>query len=225
MNRFVRIAAISILALGWMGTYGAKNWRAAHVLTADEVAEIPLRLAAIPLETENPTFRGTRDYVEPDTVELSGADHYVAIDYEAEKGGAVRLYIGAAARTDAWFHVPTVCLPAHGWTTSQAVKVSMWDDLPGVESDAQIWRMMLHRTGEEMLVYYWFQYGDSIVTSRTERRRVRFRDLLAGKRDRPIQIVILYAPVGRSLERSEERVESLVRTLWSNLFTILSPGD
>jgi EpsI family protein len=225
MTRFVPIAALVILAVGWASTYAVAAWRATLVLTPAEEAEIPTRLAAFPLDTENPTFHGTRDFVEPDTVALSGADHYVAIDYKDEDDGAVRLYVGAACRTDAWFHVPTVCLPAHGWTTSEAVKVPIWTDLPGVEADTDIWRMMLHRADQEMLVYYWFQYGDSIVTSRTERRMVRFQDLLAGKKDRPIQIVILYAPVGRELKKSEDRVESLVRTLWPQLFSILSSGD
>ena len=225
MRRFISIAAIVILAAGWAGVYGVRAWRAAHVLTAEEIAEIPGRLESVPLRIEEPAFSGKRDPVDEETRKLSGADHCLAINYRDEGGGTVRLYIGAAARTDAWFHIPTVCMPAHGWTMSDAVRWPVWDDLPGVDADAQIWRMKLHRTGEEMLVYYWFHYGSRVVGSRTERRNIRFQDLLAGKRDRPVQIVILYAPIDRDEERSEERIEALVRALWPNIAGVVSFGE
>ena len=33
--------------------------------------------------------------------------------------------------------------------------------------------MTLTRPGTELLVYYWFHYGEHVVTSRAERRRLR----------------------------------------------------
>ena len=225
MSGFVRKALIATLVLGLAATYALGAYRKSKMLSPDEIAEIPERLGRFPLETTNPTFRGKRDYLEDRIVKLSGADHYVAVDYKAEDGGAVRLHVGAAARTDAWFHEPTACLPVHGWTTTETVLVPFFPDLPDLGPGTRMWRMKLHKSGEELLVYYWFQYGDRIVTSRTERRRIRFQDLLAGRRDRPVQIVILYAPITPTEERTEQRIESLVRVLWPDLFHILKTGD
>ena len=145
MTRFVRTAVIVILVVGFGGSFAARAWRESHKLSAGEIAEIPERLAQIPLETDDPKFRGERDYLEPETVKLSGADHYAAVDYVAEDGGTVRLHIGAAARTDAWFHVPTVCLPAHGWTMERAKLTPIWEGLAGVDAGAKVWRMKLHK--------------------------------------------------------------------------------
>ena len=225
MNRGVRLVVLVLLALGAAATYGAQAWRDAHAMTGDDVAKIPARLERIPLRVGDPALVGTRSQLEPRIAALSGADAYAAIDYRGEGQPAVRLHVGVNVNSEGWLHEPTVCLPAQGWTTTETTLVPIWDGLAGVPSGVRIWRMQLAGTGAGLLVYYWFQFGDSIVTSRFGRAWARFRGLLAGEKDRPVQIVILYTPLDDGLERSAARVESLVRAIWPQLSTILSSGD
>lgn len=225
MSRVVRTAVLLLLVLGSVGTYAGQAWRSAHVTTAKDLAGIPARLARIPLEVQAPPFVGTADEVEQRIVDLSGAQHYAAIDYRGEGRAYVRLHVGVNVHADGWLHEPTVCLPSQGWTAASIRKVPMWSGLAGVEPGEQIWRMRLAKGGENLLVYYWFQWGEHIVTTRFERAWQRFLGLLAGERDRPIQIVILYSPIDAGEAQTEERIESLVRALWPDLSTVLASGD
>ena len=224
MNRAIRVAVMAILALGVIASYAAGARRDSLKLTPEDAKHLAARLDAIPLRTDAPAFRGTREVLEPKIVKLSGADHYATINYVAATGGRVRLHVGAASRTDAWFHEPTVCLPGQGWKTISTVRVPIWRGLEGVPDGTQIWRVRLRKKGANMLVYYWLQYGKHVVTTKAERRWLRFNDLMKGIKDRPAQIVILYAPVGVSESHSEKLVESLVRAIWSRLFEVLSSG-
>lgn len=225
MSRFVRATVLLLLVLGSAGTYASQAWRHAHAPTSADLERIPARLARIPLEVQDPAFVGTRDTLEPRIVELSGAQHYAAVDYRGEAGAYVRLHVGVNTHSDGWLHEPTVCLPSQGWIDSGTELVPMWPRLRGVEPGTRIWRMTLAKGGERLLVYYWFQWGEHIVTTRFERAWRRFRGLLAGERDRPLQIVILYTPIQTGDEGAEERVESLVRALWPGLSAVLSSGD
>lgn len=225
MTRVIRAAVGILLVLGVLGTYVGRAWRAAHALTAEDTAEIPARLARLPLRAGDPPFVGTPRTLDPRVVELSGADHYAAVDYQSEDGATVRLHVGVTVESEGWLHEPTVCLPTHGWRTLETALVPVWDGLEGVEPGVQIWRMKLAKSGESLLVYYWFQWGNHLVTSRFGRAWQRFRGLLAGERDRPVQIVILYTPLGPREDRSAARVASLVHALWPELSTVLSAGD
>lgn len=224
MRRFVPATVLVLLVLGAATMYAAAAWRDARLLTPEQIAELPRRLEGVPIQLEDPPYVGTRDVLEERIVELSGADYYAAVDYTGEDGSFVRLHVGAAGRTDAWFHEPTVCLPAHGWTTRDVKLVPLWAGLEGPQEDARIWRMTLEKGDERMLVYYWLQFGDRIVTSKRERRWVRFLDRLAGERDKPGQIVILYTALGTDVASSEARMEGIARALWPHLFSILE-GD
>jgi len=220
VKRVVRTSVIGILILGSVGTYTARAWREAHTLRPEQVEAIRARLEAFPLETTQPHFVGRRDFLDPRIVAKSGADEYLAVDYTDDEGGIVRLHIGASARTDAWFHAPAVCLPAHGWTTGTTSSVPIWPGLAGARPEDRILRLTLHREGARLLVYYWYQYGETILTSKTERRRVRFLDLLGGRQDRPARIVIFYAPIDDDEEAGEKRIAGLVEALWSDLVAL-----
>jgi EpsI family protein len=225
MTRFVRTVVVVLLVLGGAGAYSARAWRAAHALSPSDEAKIPARLARIPLRVGSPPFVGTRDTLDRRIVELSGADHYAAIDFRGESGPGVRLHVGVSVRSEGWLHEPTVCLPSQGWATIDTSLVPMWAGLAGVRPGVSIWRMRLEKAGRRLLVYYWFQWGDHIVTSRLDRAWQRLRGLLAGERDRPVQIVILYTPIEDGESEGAARVESLVRALWPELSTVLAAGD
>lgn len=225
MSRVIQVTALVVLVLGCAGTYAAQAWKRSHAATAEDVRGIPDRLAGIPLHVEEPPFTGTNDELEQRIVDLSGAQHYAAIDYRSPSGGYVRLHVGVNTNADGWLHEPTVCLPSQGWTMTRTSRVPMWPGLAGVEADERAWRMELAHGTERLLVYYWFQWGRHIVTTRFERAWQRFRGLLAGERDRPIQIVIFYSPIDGDVTRTEARVEALVRALWPDLSAVLSSGD
>jgi EpsI family protein len=225
MTRLVRATVLILLVLGAAGTYVGRSWYSARALTSADAARIPDRLARIPLEAGDPVFVGKPDPVDPQIRELSGADYCAAIDYRRKDGSAVRLHVGVSVETEGWLHEPTVCLPSHGWTTTETTLVPVWPGLGRVDPAVRIWRMKLERSGEKLLVYYWFQWGDELITSRSGRAWARFRGLLAGERDQPLQIVILYTPLEQSEERSAARIEALVRALWPALSTVLSSGD
>ena len=223
--RVVRMAVGSLLVLGAAGSYAARAWQSAHAMTAADTAKIAARLARIPLRVGEPPFLGTPDTLDPRIVELSGANQYAAIDYRSESGGSVRLHVGVNVETEGWLHEPTVCMPSQGWTSTETALVPIWGGLAGAEPGGRIWRMKLEKSGAKLLVYYWFQWGDHLVTSFADRAKQRFHGLLAGDSDRPVEIVIFYTPLEQSEFASEARIESLARALWPALSTVLSRGD
>jgi EpsI family protein len=225
MRAFVRRSVFVLLVAGVVGSYAALSWRLAHSMSPDDAARIPERLARIPMQVETARFVGKRDVLDEEIVRTSKADHYVAVDYKSEDGGVVRLHVGVNVQDDGWLHEPTWCLPVQGWRAADTTLVPMWSGLAGVDPDQKIWRMRLEKGGARMLVHYWFQWGDEIVTSRRERARHRLRGYFAGERDRPIQIVILYTPIERSEERSAARAEALTRALWPTLYGVLGRGE
>ncbi len=219
MKKHVPILIVVTLVVAAAATYVVGAWRDTHRLTPDDMTRIPERLASVPLKLDEPRFGGTQVKLDPEIIRKSGADHCLAVEYRNDTGRLVRLHIGAAARTDAWFHPPAVCLPAHGWRATRESLVPFWSGLPGAEPDALMHRLILSKADTRMLVYYWVHYGESVVTSRAHRRRVRFADLLEGRRDRPAHIVIFYAPMDDE-DDGEARIESLARGLWPYLAAV-----
>ncbi len=167
---------------------------------------------------------GSTEAIEDEIVRQSGAQYYTSIQYEAPDEGSVRLYVGASAKSGAWFHVPVVCMPAAGWAARKLERVAV-ENVPGRSDGLPVWRLELAKGTDQMLVYYWFHMGDRVVASPFERARLRFQDLLHGRMEQPVQIVILYAPVVGGMKATEERVQTLARLLWPHLSSILVSGD
>jgi EpsI family protein len=224
MSRVVRTVVVVLIVVGGAATYGARAWFRAHAIPEQASDDVPARLARIPLEAGDPPFVGTRETLEPRIADLSGADHYAAIDYRRSDREAVRLHVGVSVESDGWLHEPTSCLPGQGWVASETALVPLWEGLAGSDPAARMWRMHLRKPDQRLLVYYWFQWGDRIVTSRSDRAWRRFRGLLAGERDRPVQIVIFYTPIEQSEERSAARIESLARAVWPSVSAVLREG-
>ena len=223
--RIVQTSVIVILALGAFATYGARAWYHSQSPDPAQIERISEQIASFPTETTNPRFFGKPYDIEPRIVTLSGAEEHVAMIYAGEGGGHVRLFLGTASRSLAWFHEPSVCLPVQGWQTTSAAQVPIWSDLPGTQPDDRVWRMTTKKIGGEMIVYHWLQWGSRVVTTKRQRDMLRLRSLFAGERDQPMQIAILYAPVHGGVEKTEARVASLVRALWPSLSTVVAPGD
>ena len=115
---------------------------------------------------------------------------YWSADYLSEKEtGSINLYVAYYQRQDlnSAIHSPSNCVPAGGWQVIDAETYSL--NIAGNQSPLRVTRMLVNRSGNQALIYYWFaergrditnQYWakwylliDAIVMNRTDGSLIR----------------------------------------------------
>lgn len=198
---------------------------AAVVLARASKSEpVPVRapLSELPFQMEQ--YRGTRAAdLEPEILAVLGVEEYLNRVYRATGTGLpVGLYVGyyASQREGDTMHSPMNCLPGSGWVpiSTDRVKVPIAGVAAGsVSREIEINRVIVEKSGERMLVMYWYQSHGRVVASEYWSKIHMVLDAMRTNRTDAAMIrVVLPIPrnaLGVEVEVEQEAV-SFVRTLF-----------
>jgi hypothetical protein len=129
----------------------------------------PLRhaLGELPLTLGRST--GKDGPVDSNVLDAVGAEQQVDRVYTSIDGGMVSVHCAAFRPTAEWTpHPPAVCYRTNGWN----VLPTSTRSLPG-RPHAQIGLQTCERSGERVIVVYWYQMGDRTYYDRNSARGVR----------------------------------------------------
>jgi len=169
-------------------------------------------------------WQGKLEHMDPEIIRLSGAQEALNASYAIPGEGTVDLYIGYRnspfVESQNFFHSPEVCLPSAGWNTklsdTHTIKnVSFFDVLT-------VSRMVIEKSGQKQLVYYWFQTKNRV--SRGVHINRFHLALDAIKRDNTYDLFV--RPIttiypDETLEKAQKRMDNFVREMMPVLLQFL----
>jgi EpsI family protein len=136
------------------------------VLTrASKLEETPLRepLTGLPMAIGN--FSGVRGAdLDPEVIKILGVEDYINRVYRAGADELpVGLYLGywSSQRQGDTIHSPMNCLPGSGWQPSDTTRIAV----PMGAAAGEVNRVIVEKSGERLLVYYWYQSQGRVVAS------------------------------------------------------------
>jgi EpsI family protein len=127
---------------------------------------VPVRapLAELPFNIDQ--YRGTRSAdMTPEVLAVLGVEEYLNRVYRGGTGLPVGLYVGyyASQREGDTMHSPMNCLPGSGWVPVQTDRLTV--PLASAPGAIEINRVLVEKSGERMLVFYWYQSHGRVVAS------------------------------------------------------------
>jgi EpsI family protein len=194
---------------------------AAVVLAQASKSEpVPVRAPLGELPFQLDAYRGTRATdLAPDILAVLGVEEYLNRVYRGATRLPVGLYVGyyASQREGDTMHSPMNCLPGSGWvpTTTDRVKVAV--DNAG---EIEINRVMVEKSGERMLVFYWYQSHGRVVASEYWSKIHMVVDAIQTNRTDAAMIRVVVPVPGTSPDveaQVEQEAVSFVRSLFPHL--------
>ena len=124
-----------------------------------------------------------------DEIKGSGVSNYLNREFDLGGVGPASLYVGyhATQQGDKRMHSPTLCLPGSGWNPSDARVVNV--SLEGKSYTVN--RYVLQKSGQRILVYYWFQGRGRVTAGETALKLNAFKDALFNHRDEEALVRII----------------------------------
>ena len=151
--------------------------------------------------------KGVTDYLKP--------DEYVLRDYaDRSTGTAVNLFL-AYFKTlqNAWGpHSPRICLPGAGWLIQASSQPSI--ELPGTAQSIPVNQYLLEKSGEHILVIYWYQ-NNRRVWAEEYLSKVRLLQDVAQYRRSDVSLIRLVMPLrGPTVGNELSQTQDFARTLF-----------
>lgn len=157
-----RRPVFSVTVQSWLRTIAATALLALAVGTDIALALFPPdRPGPVRLQTKLEyfptaigTWRGTRQTIPAETIEMLQLDDYVLTDYVGDGGATVSLHVAYYGHQDstAAYHSPRICIPGGGWKI-----VSLTRRIITVNGAAFPVNLVLIQNGTARhLLYYWF---------------------------------------------------------------------
>lgn len=132
---------------------------------ASKMEATPLREPLTGLSMKIGNFTGTRGAdLEPEVIALLGVEDYINRVYRTGPDELpVGLYLGywSSQRQGDTIHSPMNCLPGSGWQPSDTTRISV----PMGAATGEVNRVIVEKSGERLLVYYWYQSQGRVVAS------------------------------------------------------------
>ncbi|HFB84146.1 EpsI family protein [Thermosulfuriphilus ammonigenes] len=177
--------------------------------TSDSLSVPPKR----PLDQFPSTIDGfvqiAEDRLDDNIIAILGVDQHILRTYQDQEGTRVTLYIGyfEDQKEGQMIHSPKHCLPGSGWFPLDSRQVAL--SLEG-QGEIQINRLLLEKSGQKMLVYYWYQGRGRIVANEYEDRLYLLWDKLWSRRsdESLVRISLLYKD-----QASEEAARRFIKAL------------
>jgi EpsI family protein len=161
--------------------------------------------------------RGVTEYLRP--------DEYVLRDYVDPTAGTVVNFFVAYFKTmqNSWGpHSPSVCLPGSGWLVKSyrtlQVEAARAKTIPVNE-------YVLEKSGQHILVFYWYQNGRSVWTDELDSKQRQLLDLVQHHRS-DICLVRLVVPMrGEAADPERAHLLEFTQAVFPSLADRLATSD
>ncbi|GAM10715.1 transmembrane exosortase [Geobacter sp. OR-1] len=207
------IAVVTILLLGTLG--------ASRTLDFREKVPIARPLQQFPMTVGE--WQGARFGLNADLLASLHLSDYLMAEYRNPQGKVVSIYVAYndSQRKGESSHSPASCLPGNGWSFEESGVVTT----PGAAGLMTVRRAFIQKSGDRMLVYYWFPQRGRILTSMVQLKLYAFLDALTVHRTDGA-LVRLITPVenGEPIELAERRLKEFVQLSVPALNTFI-PGS
>jgi exosortase D (VPLPA-CTERM-specific) len=165
------IAATVLVALGV----------AAEFTVPDRPEIAPARTQFVDFPEQLGAWTGSRDTLEPVFLDALQLDDYLLMNYHGAGVPPINYYIAyyRSQRSGMSVHSPRLCLPGGGWQIKKFEPHTLGD------ADGRTWpvnRVLIEKSGQRELVYYWFRERDRRLTNEYVVRWYLFWDALTRNR-------------------------------------------
>jgi len=207
----LRVIALSACLVGSAVALAAGTSTTEPVPERTPLAELPIFIGG---------FQGARaaDLGE-DIVAVLGVDDWINRVYRTEQDRRpVGLYIGyyMSQREGEAIHSPMNCLPGAGWLPVAGGPTTVWID--GVERDVN--RYIIEKSGERMLVYYWYHaHGRTVASEYWGKIHMVLDAIRLNRTDGALVRVIV--PIGHMDQDGEQTADTLGLQFVRDLFPLL----
>ena len=181
--------------------------------TEPTAARMPL--SQLPMELDGFTGSKAAD-LEPEVLAVLGLDDWLNRTYRPRAGGPfIGLYIGywGSQREGDTIHSPMNCLPGAGWQPVQGGPVDI--QVNGVPRNIN--RYIIEKSGEQMLVLYWYQsHGRAVASEYWGKIHMVLDAVRLNRTDAGLVRVIV--PIGRSDPAAEADADKIALDFIRQLF-------
>jgi EpsI family protein len=172
----------------------AAQGAALHVLTIPEAGITVPRLSNVPIQlgewkdiSEQSLEPGVQEYLKPDS--------YILRDYaNPAAGSALNLFVAYFKSLQSGYgpHSPSVCLPGSGWLVQDRTIINL--TVPGREAGIPVNKFVLEKSGQHILVLYWYQNDRNVWAEEFQGKLRLLPDLIKYKRS-DVSLVRLVEPL------------------------------
>ncbi len=181
----------------------AAQGAALHVLSIPEESIVIPQLANVPAQLGG--WKDVSDQsLDPAVQEYLKPDSYVLRDYANPVfGSAVNLFVAYFKSVQSGYgpHSPSVCLPGSGWLVQDRTIINL--DVPGRASGIPVNKFVLEKSGQHILVLYWYQNDRNVWAEEFQGKLRLLPDLIKYKRS-DVSLVRLVQPI-----RGDDATEGL----------------
>ena len=150
--------------------------------TIDFRERVPLTkpLSGFPLSVG--AWQGSRSAMDQASLDTLKLSDYLLADYSNSRAESVSLYVAynESQRKGESSHSPASCLPGSGWLFEDSAPAMLPVGPQGAER--QVNRAFMVKSGERLLVYYWFPQRGRILTGMAQLKFYTFWDGLTRRR-------------------------------------------
>lgn len=167
-------------------------------------------------------WQGARSGMDQLTLEALHLSDYLLVDFHNPQGRVASLYVAynESQRKGESSHSPASCLPGSGWVFEESGLAA----ITTASGTIEVRRAFMQKSGERMLVYYWFPQRGRILTNMVQLKLYAFWDALTLQRTDGA-LVRLITPVdsAEQVAAAEERLRDFALQTVPVLNTFL-PG-
>ena len=166
-------------------------------------------------------WRGARAAdLEPEVLKVLGVDDWINRVYFANAAPGIGLYIGyyQTQRQGSAMHSPLNCLPGSGWqpVTNRRANITVAGNAP-----IEVNRYVVQKSGESMLVLYWYQSHGRVIASEYWGKIYMVTDAIRLNRT-DAALVRVIVPIVGSDPAAEDRAEQFGVDFVQKMFPALS---
>jgi EpsI family protein len=185
-------------------------------LTAPELETLPSHLGQWGVTDEQVLEQGVVEYLRP--------DRYLIRDYRmVNRAAAANLFIAYFKSTESGYgpHSPRVCLPGSGWLVQDSRSLNL--AVPGRPDGIPVNQYYMEKSGQHILVLYWYQNTRRIWSNEGTSRLYLAPDLLRYHRS-DASLVRVTLPLGEDWPREKafQYSADFVRQLFPQLVECLT---
>jgi EpsI family protein len=175
-----------------------------------ELAKVPYELGTWQAHGDQQLDRAVTEYLKP--------DEYVLRDYfDRSTGSSVNLFL-AYFKTlqNAWGpHSPRICLPGAGWMIQASSQPTI--EVPGPVKGIPVNQYLLEKSGDHILVIYWYQ-NNRRIWAEEYLSKVRLLQDVAEYRRSDVSLIRLIMPLrGATVGTELDKTLEFARTVFPSL--------